>query len=275
MTAVSDRTFGVEIECGVPSSLGGSDCTCDEETLDYYGCECAGGDACYATEAFLERHGFQDWAQVSRDGTEVEIHGPILSGQAGLDELHAVLTLLKKHGFYVTTSDGMHVHHGAEEFVDNADLIERLVESWVANQENIDHLVVDYRRGDYWACPAWGEEKMRFFKDDIAVKKAQAQRGEPNYYGFQYGRGSLNVDSLAYHGTIEIRQHEGTMNPDEAVAWVLFGQRFVEHVLSLKYPMRCAVSAASMLNTLKVPAPAKRHLRSKAQASIEALTAAA
>jgi hypothetical protein len=38
---------------------------------------------------------------------------------------------------------------------------------------------------------------------------------------------SLNLQSFGLYGTVEIRQHQGTLNATKALAWVAYGQAMI------------------------------------------------
>src|SRR5512138_1933860 len=94
-----ERGFGVEIECGHR-------------------------DGCDHVRASMQSAGFNmrsDYAHggynVGYDGSGVEVRTPILRGKEGFRELKRIFKHLNDEGCYVTTRDGMHVHHDAPELV--------------------------------------------------------------------------------------------------------------------------------------------------------------
>lgn len=195
---MTNRTFGVEIECGIGARW-----------------QFSHGDI----ERRLYTAGLGDW-MVDRDGTEHEIRTPILQGVKGLNTLKKAMGLIVNLGGYVTHLDGMHVHHGAPEFINNLPAIQRLVNNWYDSQDVIEQMVAPRRRTggpSHRNCPHW---------DSYLV--GQINEGRP--YGGDT-RHSLNIRALARHQTIEIRLHEGTLDFDEAKAWILFGQKFIENAL--------------------------------------------
>lgn len=269
-----DRAFGVEIECGYNGNGGNRhECNCSEcGYYDEYYDEPRG-----VTEAInlLYDNGLRDWANgdIHEDGSGVEIPSPVLRGQKGLNELQRVMALLKANSFYVGSEDGLHVHHDAPEFMDDPDLLVGLVEAWNDNQEVISTFVAPSRRRNHWACPTWTSTQVTYLKETVERTK----RGEPGVDEWGYAqpagpraafrtgpRGALNLHSLLEHGSIEIRQHEGTLEFDEAYAWIHFGQAFLDSVLK-KRVIRCS-SSAQLLNTIGVSQKSKETLLVKAAA---------
>jgi hypothetical protein len=200
----------------------------------------------------LRDNGFKSWADmyIHQDGSGTEIPSPILRGAKGLLELKKVMELLVDNDATVTAEDGLHVHHDAPEFVDDDDLTMKLVETWSANREHISKFVSEYRRGNYWACYAdyWNEHKIAQIKSGSIYRDGDdAYKNKPKYFSERFA--ALNISSLDEHGTIEIRQHEGTLNFNHAAAWVYFGQAFLETVKKRKTILTCADSAQLLSRT--------------------------
>jgi hypothetical protein len=72
-------------------------------------------------------------------------------------------------------------------------------------------------------------------------------------YSFKSATGSIsryrkvNIASFNRHGTIEFRQHEGTMDPDRILNWVQFCTHFVEESYN-NIPPNNNLELASKLN---------------------------
>lgn len=231
-----DRAFGVEIECLFP-----------------------GGP--YRAAQLLERSGFEEWAQgdIHQDGSGTEIPSPILRGAAGFRELQAVMALLRDNGATTTRSDGLHIHHDAPEFIEDDELVERLLITWAENQEVLSEFVAPYRRDDYWACSLMTPDRIKQMKDNLERYKASTlntrQSWNPKTQQYERrpwklkdmaGRATINVSSLDEHGTIEFRQMEGTLDFATAKSWIMFGQAFLDSVKKRKRPFVCADAATLM-----------------------------
>lgn len=223
---MTNRAFGVEIECGFIGELGPPE-----------------------VSHRLERAKLHGWS-VGYDGTYVEARTPILVGEEGLATLKAGMDLFLHMDGYCTDQDGLHVHHNAPEFVSDMSAIVRLVRSWHANQYVIDAMVDPSRVGNYDSCPPWSEEEI----DDLVNEQTIAD----------FSRNSLNIASLAGKGTIEIRQHEGTLDYDEAEAWILFGQTFIEDVLASHTPTPELGSTDKLLEHIRLGEKSGAFLRAKA-----------
>jgi len=227
---INQRSFGVEIECQSPGLWG-----------------------CDGVANFLEENGFPEWAEnVYPDGSEVEIPSPILSGAKGMNDLKAVMNLLKKNGFTVTSYDGMHVHHDTEDLTMKQIYV--IASSWRANQHLINRFVNPERRNGRWcrdlslydldAIESAIEEKERKSWDSLSESDQYNYCCEDCY---EYNSDndderfekykSLSLANRSYSGTIEIRLHEGTLDFEKAKAWILFGQAFISNVAKKKKPL--------------------------------------
>jgi hypothetical protein len=191
--ATTNRRFGVEIEHG---NLDG-----------------------YASVARQLREKFPNWNNVTEDGSGVEVRSPILKGKSGLDELGEVMEFLVSIGGWVSTSDGMHVHHDGGDVATDADSVLRVLESYSFNQPVIDTIVDPHRK-------TWSEidpGDLRSWKANKVIRT-----------------GRRNVH-FSRHGTFEFRQFEGCLDPVKAAAWIEFGQRFLDSAIyGHKNPIACA-----------------------------------
>lgn len=231
------RKFGVEIECGFPG----------------------GPNAVRRLLGFGESWRHDGWI-VGSDGSGVELKTPPLQGQHGFEILAATMDKLKENGAYVTEADGMHVHHDAPEFASSFGKTHQLVHSWVNNIRVIEQMVHPDRR-DYDACPPWREHDLRTLDDLYRMRGEVAGEAIRQFYYF--GRHDLNIMALSEHGTVEIRLHEGTLDPDVAVAWIQFGQRFLHGVLRRAEPLDSAADDLALMKRLRLSKKAQEIMADK------------
>lgn len=247
MSKVADRTFGVELEFNFQNSP------------DYD----LRRDGLGGARSLLSQNGFSDWLRhIHGDGSGIEIPSPVLQGKDGLAELAAVLSLLNEYGGECTEDDGTHVHHGAEEFKHDKELVIRLLKSWKENQPYIFSMVDDYRvsgEGYLW-CKPWS---------DAAIKQYEESDTRVTYWDRYY---SLNVNPLGRtHPTLEIRLHEGTLEYDKIAAWIKFGQYFIASCLNRKHPIKACGDADTLLKRVRVPKSAAEKLAEAKRAAAVAV----
>ena len=253
---MNDRTFGVELEFNISS---------DRRPGGNYG----GYDEGHAAaEEAIRAAGLDHWTKenywMGSDGSGIEIRTPILSGQKGMNELKTAMDALKAAGGQCNTHDGMHVHHGAPEFVDNKELMILAGESWI----NCRKFIVDFvdpRRDAGYPCPnTWSASKIE------KMKKAEA-KGRMNGNTLWYncasgGRADFNMSALYEHGNIEFRLHEGTLDSDVAEAWIRFGQRFITTILKRGTPLQ-ASDAPELLRKIRCSKTATAKLLERVNAT--------
>lgn len=228
------RKFGVEIECGLPGGV--------DEAWDLFPDELDddGSDYCWSCH---------------EDGSGVELATPPLQGEAGFRTLRRALTRLRDNDGFVTDYDGLHVHHDAPEFVRSPQKCLLLVKSWINNLDAIHEMVAPRRRTS-GACPSWGEHYLRNLE--------QWASGLIDGHAY-FGRNDLNLSSLAEHGTIEIRLHEGTLDPDVAEAWIRFGQVLIHETLQQAEPIESSLSDELFMSRIRLSPEALATLAAKKQ----------
>lgn len=231
---VSERRFGLEIECGIDGDESEVMCT-------------------------LEREIGGEW-ELDYDGTEYEIRTPAFQGEAGFASLEQAYHIIREGGGYVTSEDGGHVHLEALDFVGDAAKVATLIRSWVNLEPAIEKIVAPYRRGNYGSCPkVWNKDRA----------KARYLRSLDGYVG----RGNLNINNIAYtlkEGnkldrfdedgnhcrcgcepmTIELRLHEGTLNYEQMRAWIQMGQALLDKVSTTGLTIRACARPDALVRRL-------------------------
>jgi hypothetical protein len=173
-----------------------------------------------------------------------ELVSPPLRGEAGLTQLELAVTTLQNAGASVNVTTGIHIHHdmagltGAE--------ISAFVTLWAERQTAIDSLVSRSRRGDRNTyCQNLTDGELRSIQ-----------------YDFQnYGRvrnsisrfRKINVMSYPKYGTVEIRQHQGSLDGVKLRHWILFGQALINAAKN-HVEANIRVDLTDMLNDLQVHA---------------------
>lgn len=167
-----------------------------------------------------------------------EVVSPVLEGEAGLETLRAVATALDDMGATADRRCGLHVHIDAAGLT--TEQIRTIVTRYAAFEDEIDAFMPASRRGNANSyCGSVKEVAMRerFLAARSITELANAQ---PSRYF------KVNLKSHQPHGTVEFRQHSGTVNAAKVCNWVRFLQNFVE----------LAVNPAPVVSGLAMPAPA-------------------
>jgi len=238
------RTFGVEIECVFPNDARGIETAFDNEF----------------------NTGRDHWWNVHYDASlpngGLEFSSPILyqrrSYGPSWQHLKDVMDWIKGRDGYVTAACGMHVHIGMNDLTKFE--IARMARSWHANQDNID-MLVDKSRHNNGYCNKLGRYDME--RIDFALR-------DPAYTPamMAYDRGVFNMCALREHGTIEFRQHHGSVDFDEAQGWIKFLLGFVKNSIERKNPMPPYKEVKTLINRAKPSKTVEKILNMKIEGNL-------
>lgn len=149
-----------------------------------------------------------------------ELVSPPLSGSAGRRQVKLACEALQASGARVNNSCGLHVHHDIHDL--DAAGIGRLASLWSNNQRNINWLVAASRRDSQWAQPLTSTEVAQY----NAMNPARDLRSQVQSIAYRRYR-SLNFLAYVRYGTVEVRQHQGTLNAKKMLAWIALGQAVI------------------------------------------------
>jgi hypothetical protein len=221
-------TFGVEIECYLPRGTSRYDMTA---ILQASGVN---------SEVEAYNHFRRGHWKVVTDGSlgdydrGCEVVSPILRGRAGIEEMRKVCKMLDEKGCTVRRQCGFHVHVGARER--DVNFFRNLLNLYGHYEGAIDTITSRSRRGN-------ANNYCRSTREQLAARKRQidgavtimdlagAYAGNPysrSHHFLDFNR-FLKVNLAAYwrHGTVEFRQHQGTISADKAEHWVKVCLRIV------------------------------------------------
>ncbi|KAA6414909.1 MAG: hypothetical protein FRX48_01659 [Lasallia pustulata] len=179
--------------------------------------------------------------------TAVELISPVLPvGPLGFQEIHKVVALVQvKFDVKVNQSTGLHVHVGNGS--DNIDdqCIQNLAQLVTVFQYQIDSIHPDSRINAYWAMPPSSSAALRVSEGPFATAEV-LQRDERETIGLINPGGERAVaynftnlvDPWSGKRTIEFRQHQGSLNAEQIVAWAEFvtALRFASHASHRQAP---------------------------------------
>lgn len=144
-------------------------------------------------------------------GHPMELVSPPLTPLQAVEQLEVILDVLNAKGCTVNRSCGFHVHHHAPRY--NGKRLKYLVNHFCKNERNFDSIVSPSRRDSRWA--ASNKAHLRTMVVDGAI----------NTRTTRYLK--LNLQAFARQGTIEIRQHQGTLDLEKIAYWIIFTQALV------------------------------------------------
>jgi len=210
------RTFGIEIECvGL---------TRYEATQALRAAGINARDEGYTHTVTSHWKVVSDTSLVDAGGhndTTCEVVSPIMRGHDGLAEVTRVMDALRAAGATVNRSCGMHVHIGANDL--DAAAVYRVVANYTKNQQAIDTVHPQSRRSTT-AGTLYGAYRSY----EISSIESNVQSGTDKAYLYSDRYKTVNLVSLRKYGTIEFRQHAGSLNGEKAAAWVQFVMAMVD-----------------------------------------------
>lgn len=239
------RTFGVEIEFISPSMMSGYDVAGRLTALSGLPCSFLR----YTHEVRSE------WKLVTdasvRSG--FELVSPPLSGEDGLSQVRTMMHALVEMGCSVDRSCGFHVHQNVRDL--SYDQMVGVVAFYTQFESVIDLLHSPSRRGNlntFCVGRYWEDEQ-----ESARQLRSAAQSEKANMWRFNYESSNryrkVNTASFGRYGTIEFRQHAGTLNGEKAVNWILLTQLFVTKAMAgVSLGTRAKVSFGEFVRALRL-----------------------
>lgn len=167
-----------------------------------------------------------------------EVVSPILQGEDGRSQLRRACEALVVVKAKVNTTCGLHIHHGTTDFT--IDSFKKLAKYYASHQEEIDMMLAPSRRSTRNPQYCGG---IKWMLTASRLQNAQTIHEFCQITGTRYA--SVNFSAFLRHGTIEFRQHQGTVNFDKIVEWLGFGQSMMRFAANTQ-----TVSSSSMWNDL-------------------------
>lgn len=151
-----------------------------------------------------------------------ELVSPPLSGESGIDQVRRALRAMVSAGARVNTSCGLHVHVDANDL--SLSEIVNVVRRYAAFEEQINGFMPRSRRNGRWARSVAGV--LPRLEEHLASETSlRSFRTDTSYWNRYY---AVNVAAFGRHGTLEFRQHSGSVNASKVAYWIAFCVLFVE-----------------------------------------------
>lgn len=248
----NNRGFGVEIEFIRPSNVS-KQSICDALTVT---CEVEGYNHItrphwkLVTDCSVHENSSQDARGLVGDN---EIVSPILYGENGFAQLKNILDTLNELGCEVNYTCGIHVHHDVtNKMVEGREQSQKFLANlikFVAKYEHLIYKLVSPSRldGRGYSTPV----RQEFFahtstlnKNSVARMVATVKDNCISKYRYgteinnnqpspsvQYNRAcGLNFRNVWTRGSVEFRYHNGSLNFDKIVSWIVFTQAIINTV---------------------------------------------
>lgn len=160
-----------------------------------------------------------------------ELVSPPLRGAHGLEEIKKVCKALNEAGCKVNRSCGLHVHHDASDY--DVEAFKNLYAIYIRFETAIDELVSESRRGHQNRfCVGFRDTRLLETLKNVKCMDELLSDVFPSRYV------KLNCQSYVVHGTIEFRQHQGTMDGEKIANWVVLTQMMVDRAVESTVQMK-------------------------------------
>lgn len=220
------RTFGVEIEMVVDQTNGPT--FASDEGIKKMIAEILKDEGINAeAQGYNHNDSASTWKVITDSSCGFEVVSPILMGERGLEQVRTVAKALSNVSWLKVNKDcGLHVHHGVDDY--KFENFKNLFISYVKFENVFDMLMPESRRGDVNSyCKSLKNISQNNAKAAIdEIDKCKDFYALENLFYTRYIK--LNLQSYMRHGTIEFRQHSGTLNADKMINWIVLTQLMVE-----------------------------------------------
>lgn len=154
-----------------------------------------------------------------RDGHELV--SPVLCGHDGLKTAIRAAIAIERAGARVDISCGFHVHFDAHDLTAND--VRTICKRYMKHEAIIDAMMPASRRGN---SNQYCRSLTTCFADNREFEEAEYINMLARAQGHRYFK--VNLQAFGRHGTIEFRQHSGTVDSSKIAYWVLFLNAFIE-----------------------------------------------
>jgi len=161
-----------------------------------------------------------------------ELVSPPLPPKELFRQLHIILELLESNGYKVDTSCSVHVHHHAKKYSHKR--LRYFLNHIVKNEVNFDCLVASSRRNGRWCrsmkaeldCLVQSPDQPQWSRcNDLGIHQCPNGESASNRGSARYRK--WNFHSMALYGTVECRQHQGSLDFSKIVLWLALTQNMV------------------------------------------------
>jgi len=197
-------TYGIEIECIRPANVSMAEYA---RRITEAGVPCNAEHYNHNVRASWKI--VTDGSLSDRHGVGMEVVSPILRSEADFAAIRTVSAVLLAGGCKINKTCGLHVHVGLPRREHRLPI--NVLRIYNAFEPVIDSLMPPSRRGSAngYARPTAFSARMSGASDLNALRLA---------YGSDRYR-KVNLESIWRHGTIEYRQHAGTIEAEKIIAW--------------------------------------------------------
>ena len=183
---------------------------------------------------------------IAHDGSLSDHGVEIQTSPSSLDELEKIIKLtcegLKSQGFKGTRNCGLHVHIDARDFLSDHKKIVQIIKTFYSCEDILYSMLPPSRWGNHYCQRLSQNYLYKNFNKSLSKKKIESEwyhednRGrmeerkkskydKARYYG-------LNIHSIFFRGTVELRYHSGTVEESKILSWIEIMLQMVDYALN-------------------------------------------
>lgn len=177
------------------------------------------------------KESLKDWILETDSSCGYELVSPILSEHdSSFEQIKQAVSLIKTCGGKISNRCGLHVHICAKAL--STERIYNIVKRYHENEHHIDSFMAMSRREDnnLYCKSIYDSFGYQFLSSEFHPDKFINVSVLINHQNSRYCK--VNLHSYRAHGTIEFRQHGGTLSSKRIIMWVRFLQEFVKYTNS-------------------------------------------
>lgn len=167
-----------------------------------------------------------------------EVVSPVLSGDDGLRAVATVARELRAMRCRITRSCGFHVHVGIGDR--GPTWLRRVYATYAAHEHLIDGIVPESRRSNQFC------KTIRHYVRSVEQQQTIADMTAAARDRFC----KVNLQAVVRHGTVEFRQHAGTVEADKACSWVKLMLRICAYAEASDGPVQMCGTLTEFLRML-------------------------
>lgn len=187
----------------------------------------------------------RDTIAIVHDGSinGVEINTPPARGASLEDIINHTCEVLRQHNYKGTRACGVHIHIDAQDIQNDHQKIVQLVKTYYAIEDLIYSILPPSRWQNRYCKRLVENYLYKNFKnktkdekaiektwynstDEGTINRKKHEKYDPTRY---YG---VNIHSIFYRGTLELRYHSGTTNARKILNWMELNLKIVDYAIS-------------------------------------------
>lgn len=155
-----------------------------------------------------------------------ELVSPPLTATEMKAQLEIVCRVLNQMGMSVNKTCGIHIHHDARDF--DINVFKNLYAMYIRFETALDTLLPESRRADNnQYCRGFHNNQASLFN---SIRQARNVNDILNLFGSRYMK--LNIQSYQRHGTVEFRQHSGSIDFTKIWNWAVLTSSMIQTAMT-------------------------------------------